>query len=154
MFWAISAQWVLLFMRSNSMSDSFLMRSFLKPLGSKWRVLRACWEPMTGMRTVPLNRRLTEQSTPLGFLQDFCKGKIGQKLSYKRDNMTYVDAVKAIRLESVRVMRDLLDNLGFVQWLDCHYFIFNTHAKTDSAYKFSCPLLLYGLISLNKSMKS
>ena len=29
------SQWVLLFMSSNSMSVSFLMRSFLKPLGSK-----------------------------------------------------------------------------------------------------------------------
>ena len=51
------------------------------------------------------------------------------------------------------MFHNFLDDLASVQWLDCHYFIFNTHAKTDSAYKFFTCLSL-DLISLNKSMKS
>ena len=132
MFWAISAQWVLLFMRSNSMSFSQRMRSFLKPLGRMCWVFLSCLEPITGMRTVPLNLLLTEQSTPLGFLQDLCAQKWwviknwawGLSWALK---LTYTNAHEAVTLESVRVFHNFLDDLASVQWLDCHYFIFNTH---------------------------
>ena len=68
--WAISPQYVLLCMSSNSMSDSFLSNSFLSPQGRRCLVRLACLLPMTGILTLPLNLRLTTQSTPLGFLQD------------------------------------------------------------------------------------
>ena len=36
---------------------------------------------------------------------------------------TYTNSVEAVALEPVRVLLSFLDNLGLVQWLDCHYFI-------------------------------
>ena len=39
---------------------------------------------------------------------------------------SYLDTFESIRLESLDLIRDLLDNLALVQRLHCHYFIFNT----------------------------
>ena len=44
------------------------------------------------------------------------------------DSLTYLDALELIRLESPDLVRFLLDNLGLVQRLYCHYFIFNTQS--------------------------
>ena len=46
--WAISPAYDLLFMRSNSISFSFLMRNFLKPEGSKCLVFAADLDPILG----------------------------------------------------------------------------------------------------------
>ena len=46
--WEISPAYDLLFMRSNSISFSFLMRNFLKPEGSKCLVLAADLDPILG----------------------------------------------------------------------------------------------------------
>merc|ERR1712051_545331 len=67
---AISAAYVRLFIRSISMSFSFLMSIFLKPDLSMCLVFLSCLLPILGSRTLPLKRLLTQESTPLCFLQD------------------------------------------------------------------------------------
>ena len=47
----------------------------------------------------------------------------------------YLDALELIRLESPDFVRFLLDNLGLVQRLYCHYFIFNTQSYAQLAFK-------------------
>merc|ERR1712051_310768 len=69
---AISAAYVRLFIRSISMSFSFLMSIFLKPDLSMCLVFLSCLLPILGSRTLPLKRLLTAESTPLCFLQDLC----------------------------------------------------------------------------------
>ena len=48
---------------------------------------------------------------------------------------SYLDALELIRLESPDFVRFLLDNLGLVQRLYCHYFIFNTQSLTQPSFK-------------------
>ena len=50
------------------------------------------------------------------------------KAGYDSCQVTYLDALELIRLESPDFVRLLLDNLGLVQRLYCHYFIFNTQS--------------------------
>ena len=136
--------------KSNSMSDSFLIKSFFRPLGRRCLVLFACLLPIVGMRTRPLNLRLTTQSTPLGFLQDVYRNtsnlasfspyweaytsrsrfaRCAKESSLSR-RVTYSDSGSHIRLEAVRVLLSFLDNLGSFQRLDCHYLIINTLCAT------------------------
>ena len=43
---------------------------------------------------------------------------------------TYSDSLVLIRSKAVRVILLLLDDLGLVQGLDCHLFIFNKESKS------------------------
>jgi hypothetical protein len=48
----------------------------------------------------------------------------------RRPNATYADSVVLVGGEAVGVLLLLLDDLGLVQGLDCHLFIFNKESKT------------------------
>ena len=50
----------------------------------------------------------------------------GEQTSRLERKLSYADSVTHIRLETVRMLLSFLDNLGSFQWLDCHYFIYNT----------------------------
>ena len=60
-----------------------------------------------------------------------------------RDKYEYLDSHESIRLESVGVLGNFLDNLGLVQGLDCHLIIFNKDSYSHSSF-----ILLY-LVILN-----
>ena len=47
---------------------------------------------------------------------------------------SYLDAIEAIGLESPDLGGDFLNNLSLVQWLHCHYFIFNTLTTEFSSF--------------------
>ena len=47
---------------------------------------------------------------------------------------SYLDAHEAIGLESPDLGGDFLNNLSLVQWLHCHYFIFNTLTTQFSSF--------------------
>merc|ERR1712051_90062 len=88
---AISAAYVRLFIRSISMSFSFLMSIFLKPDLSMCLVFLSCLLPILGSRTLPLKRLLTQESTPLCFPQDLCT-----KANTPLDNLTCDRAEKCV----------------------------------------------------------
>ena len=50
----------------------------------------------------------------------------GVQTSRLERKRSYLDSVTHVRLETVRMLLSFLDNLGSFQWLDCHYFIYNT----------------------------
>ena len=52
----------------------------------------------------------------------------------ERGFLSYLDALELIRLESPDFVRLLLDNLGLVQRLYCHYFIFNTQSLSKHSF--------------------
>ena len=121
--WAISAQYVLLFIKRSSMSLGPRMRSFLKPLGSLCLVFLSWPEPILGAFTVPLNFLLTLQSIPWGFLQEVYTNQTYQLSNLPNDNYTYGDSHESIRLEPIWMLGSFLNDFGLVQGLDCHYLI-------------------------------
>lgn len=127
---AISAQYVLLFIRSSSRSFSLRTSSFLNPFYSTWRVFLAEPLPMVGMAWLPLNLRRILLSIPWGVLHDFYTHS-------SRNKGTYADSVVFVGSEAVGVILLLLDDLGLVQGLDCHLFIFNKESRSNAAYIFT-----------------
>ena len=65
---------------------------------------------------------------PLHFSREGDPALSGKKLANEVGIQSYLDALELIRLESPDFVRFLLDNLGLVQRLYCHYFIFNTQS--------------------------
>ena len=100
------------------MSFSLRISNFLNPFGRTWAVFLFEALPMPGRAWLPLYFRRILLSIPWGVLQDFYNL---DKLS--RD--TYADSVVLVRCEAVGVLLLLLDDLGLVNGLDCHLFIFN-----------------------------
>jgi hypothetical protein len=108
------------------MSLEVLMSNFLNPLGRMWRVFLLEPLPICGRAWLPLNLRRILESIPWGVLQDFYK-KQAQNETRKR--VTYSDSIVLIGSEAVGVVLLLLDDLGLVQGLDGHLFIFNKESN-------------------------
>ena len=89
---------------------------------------------MVGRAWLPLNLRRILESIPWGVLQDFYK-KRAQNETRKR--VTYSDSIVLIGSEAVGVVLLLLDDLGLVQGLDGHLFIFNKESKSNLCYIFT-----------------
>ena len=106
---------------------------------------------MVGRAWLPLNLRRILESIPWGVLQDFYK-KQAQNETRKR--VTYSDSIVLIGSEAVGVVLLLLDDLGLVQGLDGHLFIFNKESKSKFSYIFTIikgplifsPYLFYRLL--------
>ena len=121
--WAISPQYVLLFMRRSSQSFSLEINSFLKPFGSMCLVLWSCLLPIFISFWLPLILLLMKQSIPLTFLwESGYKTNTSLKML---GTSTYVDSLPLMRLESSWDSGDFLHDFLAFQRLDSHYFIFN-----------------------------
>ena len=77
---------------------------------------------------MPLNLLRILLSIPWGNLQEVC-----QRVS---KGWTYRHSLVLVRSETVGVVLLLLDDLGLVQGLDCHLFIFNKETRSSIRYIF------------------
>ena len=82
---------------------------------------------------MPLNLLRILLSIPWGNLQEVC-----QRISLGE---TYGDSLVLVGGEAVGVLLLLLDDLGLVQGLDCHLFIFNKETRSSLRYIFSIHLI-------------